>query len=136
MRTRVAGAVVVLLAACGGAREPVQISAPAPAAVPQTVDCVSRELQSMDYQVVSNDPQTGTIVATHLNEPPIWLRMIGYRPTADQLTIMVGGNQLRVTAMSSDPDAVGQGGVAQGASAASSAAQRDAQRLLDACSAR
>lgn len=137
MRTRVAGiAVVVFVAACGGGRAPVQLAAAAPAPVPQTVDCVSRQLQSMDYEVVSNDPQTGVIVARHLNEPPFWLRMIGYRNTVDELSITVGGDQLRVMAISSDPDAVGQGGVAPAGSAASEAAQRDAQRLIDACSVR
>ena len=137
MRTPVAAAAVVLVAACGGgSRMPVQLAAPAPASVPQTVDCVSRQLQSMDYNVVSNDPQSGTIVARHINEQPFWLRMIGYRNTADQLTITMEANQLRVAAVSSDPEAPGTGGVAEAGGAASSAAQRDAQRLLNACSAR
>jgi len=138
MRTPLGVTCAVLLAACagGGARQTVQLTGPATGSSTQTMECVNRQLQSMNYQVAATGQQTGSITATRRNEQPWWLRMVGYRDTADQLTISTEQGQLRVSALSSDPgDPAGGGGGrdATGGTAASAGAQQDARRIINAC---
>lgn len=135
MRRLATLAVTAVLAGCGGRSvQPVELSRPAPAPATQTLDCVVRELDRMDYTITSQDRQAGVIRATYINEQPWWRRIIGIRNTADQITATVSQGQLRITAISSDPtepptDRVGT----DGSGAASSAAQNNAQQLLSTC---
>lgn len=124
-----------VLAGCGGrSAQPVELSRPAPAPAAQTLDCVARELDRMDYTITSQDRQAGVIRATYVNEQPWWRRIIGISNTADQITATVSQGQLQVTATSSDPteppaDRAG----AQAPGAASAAAQNNARQLVSAC---
>lgn len=129
MRMPLLATAAVLVAACaGGPVAPARVSGPAPAPASQTFGCVNQKLRDMGYRVASTDEQAGVIVAMHPNPQPFWRRMLGFRDTADQLTVSVAQGQLQVTAVSSDP---AEEGGASGT--ASGAARTDAQRLLQAC---
>lgn len=127
--------VVLLLAGCGGGLRPVELSGPAPTSASQVLDCVNRRAGEMGYEVVSTDQSRGTTTAIRRNEAPRLLRFIGFEDTADQITASVSGGQLRLTAISTDPeDPVAGGGGAVGG--ATREAQEDAQRILGACGTR
>lgn len=127
--------VAAIFAGCAARTgEVVQLSGPAPAPAAQTMTCLNREFQSMGYRVIDNDAQA--VTAVHVNETPWYLRIIGYKDTADQITARVEGGQLRVSAISSDPTEPGAGGPAAAGGAASNAAARDARRLISACGSR
>lgn len=136
MRVRVAALLLVPLAGCGGPRAPLQISAPIASANAQAMQCVERRLENMGYRQVSRDPQSGTIVASQINERPFYLRWIGVRDTEDRLIVSVSGERIQVTAASSNPDAPGTGTADRAAGAASADTRRDAERLLEACGSR
>jgi hypothetical protein len=129
--------VALLLVACSTMMPPVSLSEPTPAtaSTEQTMDCVNRELKDMAYEVTSSDPQTGHVVAVHVNEEPWYLRWIGLRPTADQLTVSTTGNSLQVAAISSGASSAEQSASTQlvTGTGTSRDAARDAQRLLDSC---
>ena len=134
MRTILTGASLLLLAGCAGTPQPVQLTGPAPAMASQTLACVSKALMDRGYSV---DPQTGdeTVVrGTHLNEQPWWLRVFGYRDTADQITASVTQGQLQVTAVSSDPS-VGSTSTVRSTATTSGSARRDAQEVIAGCAA-
>jgi hypothetical protein len=132
MRGLVAVAVGVSVAACaGGGAQPPQFSRPVPEPASQALTCANQELERMGYTVAATDPSAGRVVGVVRNDPPWWLRMVGFRETADQLTVTVAQGEMRVTAISTDPVAErgSPGGVSR-------AAQQQAQSLLNACAAR
>jgi hypothetical protein len=96
------------------------------------MECVRRELDDMAYEVTPGT-QSGatTVTGIRVNEQPWWLKLIGYRNTADQITATVSGGQLHVTATSSDPAESPAGGPAT--SGATETAARNARELLATC---
>jgi hypothetical protein len=134
MRIPVAGAAVLLLAACGGAAQPVQLTGPVPSASDQALRCATQQLAEHGYDVSTD--QTGVVRGVHINTVPWWRRIFGIDATADQITAMVNGGQLQVTAVSSDPTAASGTAVLQSTATTSGAAREDARAVLAACTAK
>ena len=129
--------VALLVAACATMMPPVSLTEPTPANATseQTMECVNRELKEMAYDVTRSDPQDGQVVAVHVNEEPWYLRWIGLRSTADQLTVSSSGSSLEVAAISSGASSAEESASTElvtGTGTTKDAA-RDAQRLLDTC---
>ena len=130
MRKTVAVAAVLLVSGCaGGARAPVRVSGSAPGAAGQALDCASNQLEGMGYTSAPISRTATSVTGVRRNDPPWYLKTIGYRETADQITATANGGQLTVTAVSTDPGAEGTA-----ASGATASTRRDAERLLGACS--
>lgn len=124
---------VALVGACAGGTtvQPVDISAPAPAAsAAVTMECVTRELDSMGYEVPANQAGTMQVTGIRINEKPWFVRWL-YGNTADQITATIDNGQLRVSASSSDPNDIGDDTMPT--TAASDVAARNAQSVLDTC---
>jgi hypothetical protein len=131
MRIPVAGAAVLLLAACGGAAQPVQLTGPIPSATDQVLTCATQQLANRGYDVSTE--QAGVVRGVHLNEVPWWRRIFGIRATADQITATASQGQLQVTAVSSDPSEGTGTAVLQSTATTSGAAREDARAVLSAC---
>jgi hypothetical protein len=131
MRIPVAGAAVLLLAACGGAAQPVQLTGPMPATADQALSCATQQLAERGYDVTTG--QAGVVSGIHLNEVPWWRRIFGIRATADQITASTNQGQLQVTAVSSDPSEGTGTAVLQSTATTSGAAREDARAVLSAC---
>lgn len=126
--------VAVLAAGCSTALQPVRITAPAPADASQTLECARRELDRMGY-TVAPDQAGMSVTGIARNETPWYLRWVGYRDTLDQVSASVEGGELRVLAVSSDPnDPLVREPANDRATGATAVAQRNAQQLLSACS--
>jgi hypothetical protein len=73
-----------------------------------------------------------SVRGTHVNEQPWWRHILGFSNTADQITASTSGDQLQVTAVSSDPDAPNNTTV-RSTPTTSGAARADAQQVIRAC---
>jgi hypothetical protein len=134
MRAFLMGATILLLAGCAGNPQPVQLTGPAPAMSSETLACVSKALTDRGYTVDPPGADQMLVRGTHVNEQPWWMRIFGYRDTADQITASVNQGQLQVTAVSSDPS-VGATATVRSTATTSGAARRDAQEVIASCSA-
>lgn len=125
--------VAVLLGGCGGGSsvQPVDLSAPAPASTPVAMECVTRELDELGYEIVpANETAPNQVTGVRINEPPWYVQWL-YGNTADQITASISQGQLRVSAISTDPEGIGREGPP--ATGASEAATRNAQSILETC---
>lgn len=125
-------AVAAALVGCGGSTslQPVSLSAPAPESTAVTMECVTRELDNLGFET-SDQSEPNSVTGVRINRQPWFLRWL-YRDTADQIMATVEGGQLRVTAISSDPNELGEEGPPR--SGASATATRNAESILATCS--
>lgn len=118
-----------LLAGCGPSNlQPVNLSGPAATPAATTADCVRGELQELGYEIQAPQSTTTSITGLRVDEPPWYLRVLGYRATVDQITATVNQGRLEVLAISSGIDEP-----AGTSTLASEAAAQDARELLEEC---
>jgi hypothetical protein len=129
MRILIAGLAALAMVGCG-AHRPVSFSGPT--ATQQPLQCVAGQFETLGYSVAATTPAS-SITGLRINQPPIYLRLLGFRSTADQITATVAGNQLQVTATSSDPSDPGEGGRAGTGDGANRTAERHARQIVGAC---
>lgn len=132
MRNALIVIVTAGIVGCSGGRtlQPVEVSAPAPESTAVTMECVTRELENLGYEVPANVSTPSSVTGIRINEQPWYVRWL-YGNTADQITATIEGGQLQVTASSTDPDGAGQD---QPTSGASQAAVENAETVLETCS--
>jgi hypothetical protein len=124
--------VAVVLGACSSRVNvrPVELSAPAPQPAAVTLECVTRELDNLGFETTTRTADS-SVTGIRINERP-WYTSWLYGDTADQITATVTNGQLRVTAVSSDPQEIGEQGPPE--TGASETATLNAQEVLEACS--
>jgi hypothetical protein len=129
MRILGIGIAIAALAGCATGTQVREAAAPTTADRAEVVACVTTELEALCYEITELVPREGQVSATRLDEPEWPLQLLGYRTTADRITVMVGPNELRVSALAADdvpePGVTGTGVMSVG--------QQEAEQVVAAC---
>ena len=126
-------ALAILFTGCRSSSEPVTFAGPSAPAT--ALDCATAQLQNLGYTVERNTgPGSASVIGTRIKRPPRLLTWIGFRDTANQITATSTGGQLQVTAISSDPGDLAEGGLSLEGTGANRQTERDARQVFGACS--